>query len=126
MNRIYFMRPQGSVGPIKIGCSRWPDKRLVEISHWSPVPLELIAVAAGSFKLERYLHEKFGDTRMHKEWFVATPELLAAIDRVIGGQSIMDACRVMVGRPKRSRWVPSDADRLVVFGPRPLAEATAA
>lgn len=126
MNRIYFMRPQSTVGPIKIGCSRWPDKRLVEISHWSPVPLELIAAAAGSFKLERYLHERFAATRLHKEWFVATPELLAAIDRVVAGQSIMDAFHVMVVRRKRSRWVPSDADRLIVFGPKPSAEAAAA
>lgn len=92
--RIYFVRPVGQDGPIKIGCSRWPDNRLLEIAKWSPVPLELIAAAPGDHTLERRLHRKFSKQRSHKEWFLASADLVDGIELVRAGASIEKAFRV--------------------------------
>src|SRR3546814_12747101 len=46
MKRVYFIRPIGQAGPVKIGCSVGPNKRRPELETWSPVPLE-IGRAAG-------------------------------------------------------------------------------
>ena len=116
--RIYFMRPVGQVGPIKIGCSRWPDHRLRDISNWSPLPLELIATGPGNFKLERALHDKFADSRSHKEWFHPNDILLGAIAKVADGTSIEEAFAVGVIRMRRSKWA-IEPHRLAVYGPIP-------
>lgn len=74
---IYFMRPVGMDGPIKIGCSYRPASRLIALAVWSPFPLEIIAVAPGDFGTERALHERFAAELFHNEWFHASPRLKA-------------------------------------------------
>lgn len=74
---IYFLKPQGLDGPIKIGCSYRPVSRLLALSQWSPFLLEVIAVAPGGFDTERALHERFADELLHHEWFHASPRLSA-------------------------------------------------
>lgn len=74
---VYFMRPEGMAGPIKIGCSNKPARRLLALGVWSPFPLEVVAVAPGNLATERMLHERFGDDLWHHEWFRASPRLLA-------------------------------------------------
>lgn len=100
MKRIYFMKPVGMDGPIKIGCSKWPDHRILNISAWSPVPLEMMAVAEGNHTLERHLHRQF--QRSHREWFHPTQDLLDGIKAVAGGASIEQAFGV-VSRKKHER-----------------------
>lgn len=83
---IYFIRPVGAVGPIKIGCSRWPGHRLDIYRQWSPVPLEIIATMIGDHALERRLHAQFYEHQTHHEWFAATPELVATVEAVKAGK----------------------------------------
>lgn len=82
MKTVYFMRPIGQRGPIKIGCSATPAKRLRTYEIWSPVMLEIIAFAPGSSAHENYLHHKFASHRLHGEWFEATADLVALVDSV--------------------------------------------
>lgn len=77
---IYFIRPEGMQGPIKIGCSNKPARRLIALSVWSPYPLEIIAVAPGDLTLEKRVHEYFAAERWHHEWFLASPRLLTACE----------------------------------------------
>lgn len=74
---IYFMKPVGLDGPVKIGCSYQPASRLVAFARWSPFPLEVIAVSAGDFSTESELHEIFAPELFHNEWFNASPRLRA-------------------------------------------------
>ncbi|MED5538666.1 MAG: GIY-YIG nuclease family protein [Pseudomonadota bacterium] len=83
--RVYFIRPVGMDGPIKIGCSNLPDKRLKAMSYWSPVPLEILATINGDEKLEQRFHAAFESDRSHGEWFAASAELLAAIEQIKAG-----------------------------------------
>lgn len=78
---IYFMRRADGVGPIKIGCSKWPQERLRALQIWSPEPLEIVATVPGSFRDERRLHCQFAEHRLHGEWFEAAAPVLAAVAR---------------------------------------------
>lgn len=73
---VYFIEAVG-LGKIKIGVSRNPQKRLVELSTGSPVPLKLLATIPGDVRREKELHAKFGHARVDGEWFYATSELRA-------------------------------------------------
>lgn len=80
---IYFMRRADGVGPVKIGCSKWPEQRLQALQIWSPEPLEIVAAVAGTFADETRLHREFAEHRLHGEWFEATPRVLSAIARIV-------------------------------------------
>lgn len=96
---IYFVKPVGIEGPIKIGCTRHLGERLDQLLKWSPVPLEILATAPGNFTLEKRIHAIFKDDFRHKEWFTPSPRLLEAIEQVAAGVSILDA----FGLEERSR-----------------------
>lgn len=82
MRRVYFMKPIGMAGPVKIGCSITPENRLRSLDIWSPFPLELVVSAPGGNCEENRLHWRFRESRSHGEWFFVTPELLSVIDFV--------------------------------------------
>lgn len=105
---IYFMRPVGQVGPIKIGCSIHPEKRLVQISTWSPIPLEIIATALGNSRLENFVHRKFKAQRLHREWFEPCEALLAGIAAIQGGATVEETFNAT----KRFRNSRYEQDRL--------------
>jgi hypothetical protein len=89
MNRqghhVYFLKPVGERGPIKIGYSCEPPKRLISYQCWSPVRLELVAKLPGGSELEGRFHAAFFAHHLHGEWFEACPELLAAIEQIKSG-----------------------------------------
>ena len=99
---IYFIKPVGQDGPVKIGCTRFVDDRLNHLMHWSPVPLEVSAIAPGDFRLERFIHNRFVAQSLHKEWFSPSPALMAAIARVKDGEPLES---VFGPEPRfRKRW----------------------
>lgn len=79
---IYFIRPIGAEGPIKIGCSQSPEVRLASMMAWSPLPLEIIAQAPGNLQDEDFIHRCFSGDHSHGEWFHPSPKLLAFVDTV--------------------------------------------
>jgi Meiotically up-regulated gene 113 len=89
---VYFMKPAGLDGPIKIGFSWCPENRLIELSAWSPWPLEVIGSVKTTSKDERLLHACFADCHSHREWFHSTPRLRETINKILAAGSI-DAVR---------------------------------
>lgn len=85
---VYFIRPVGQNGPIKIGCSGLPKSRLHDFTKWSPIALEIVALVPGSYELERSLHSCFAHVHRHFEWFEATEELLAGIAALQRGAAV--------------------------------------
>lgn len=73
---VYFAKPVGQDGPIKIGCSNDVFRRIEQMSGWSPVPLELMATVPGCPADEHQLHREFAEYRLHGEWFSPGPRLL--------------------------------------------------
>lgn len=89
---VYFIRPVGMVGPIKIGTTLLPMKRLDKLTHWSPFPLELIGAVTGGHFHETFLHNRFANQHSHKEWFHSSPLLLQTIGRLLSGETFESAC----------------------------------
>jgi len=89
--QVYFLKPVGHAGPIKIGVSNNADGRLATYAAWSPLPLELLATVPGSFALERNLHEVFAHAHSHLEWFHPVDELLRGIHALQRGVPVEQA-----------------------------------
>lgn len=85
---VYFVKPVGLDGPIKIGCSDVPASRVINLAAWSPFPLELIGSVSGTLVDESYLHQCFADIHSHREWFRSTPGLRAAINQVLAAGTV--------------------------------------
>lgn len=75
---VYFIEALGTKR-IKIGWSLNPLSRVEELATASPFPLELIRVIYGDRRTEQWWHQKFENSRVHREWFRATPKLRNAI-----------------------------------------------
>lgn len=88
---IYFLRPVGKIGPIKIGFSSDPVGRLGSYMAWSPVALEVIVTTPGNRDLERTIHNCFADCHSHCEWFHPHQRLLTAIKDIKAGVPISKA-----------------------------------
>jgi hypothetical protein len=88
MKNVYFIKPVGMDGPIKIGCSDVPERRLATLAAWSPWPLHVIGFVPGDGKDEAFLHHCFFDHHTHHEWFRSSPELRDAIAKVIAAGSV--------------------------------------
>lgn len=82
---IYFIKPVGMRGPIKIGCSHAPQIRLGQHNAVSPIPLEIVAVTEGNLGLEAAIHSCFRDLHSHGEWFFAGDRLVSAVDAIASG-----------------------------------------
>jgi hypothetical protein len=112
---VYFIRPVGRDGPIKIGCSAHPVRRLEGLMCWSPQALEVLVTLPGDFKLEGKLHRLFAKSHDHNEWFRETPRLLKLIDDLKAGTPVyeaidLDAAEGKIRQPTKGRW--SDAKRM--------------
>lgn len=85
---VYFIKPAGLDGPIKIGHSWCPENRLIDLSAWSPWPLQLIGCIPGRGEDERFLHQCFADCHSHREWFHSTQRLRDTIDKILKAGNI--------------------------------------
>lgn len=88
---VYFIRPLGMLGPVKIGLAECPRRRLDGLAAWSPFPLEVIATVNGSFALEQAIHSVMHASHSHKEWFHPTPEILEMVKALEAGRPIEEA-----------------------------------
>lgn len=101
---VYFIRPVGMDGPVKIGASRIPEQRIETLSSWSPFKLEVVAKVRGDVTLERNIHECFADIHSHKEWFRADPRLTELIEKLAAGVRIHDALDLNNRKGPIRRW----------------------
>lgn len=82
---VYFIKPIGMNGPVKIGCSHSPDGRRSTLETWSPFPLEITAEIPGSLIVERRFHAYFMKQHKSREWFDWSPDLQRVIDAINSG-----------------------------------------
>jgi hypothetical protein len=79
---IYFIQ-SGEHGPIKIGLSNKPDRRVPQLQTGNPDALFLRHVIPGDLAVEKKLHERFRPARIRGEWFGR--EYLPVIAAFAGG-----------------------------------------
>jgi hypothetical protein len=119
MNQVYFVKPIGMDGPIKIGFTSLIRERIAALNAWSPLELELVAVIDGARELEQRFHAKFAASRQHGEWFTWSPELAAVVANVQAGAFDTDVLPQPVRLPRK----PSNHDnRGVVDDPQLLSD----
>jgi hypothetical protein len=82
---VYFIRPVGAPGPVKVGYSKWPKSRLNSYLMWSPVPLEIAATVPGARKAEKQFHAYLYEHHSHHEWFKPAPQIDALIASITAG-----------------------------------------
>lgn len=79
---LYFIQSSDD-GPIKIGITGLPiRKRMKALQTAHPFQLHLRALIKAEGMRETEYHARFAAHRLHGEWFVAAPEILAEIDRL--------------------------------------------
>ena len=78
--KCYFIG--GSEGPVKIGMSIDPNKRLQTLQLSSPVRLSILALTSGGAERESAYHYQFADFRLHGEWFERCLEIEEEIARL--------------------------------------------
>ena len=93
-------------GPIKIGISIKPKKRLQACQTGSPVKLRLIALIEGN--VENKLHGKFSKDHIHGEWYKPSKELIEFIktesrkkSNLVANNEILDLNLKLEGQPVR-------------------------
>lgn len=84
MKYVYFIKPVGAHGPIKIGCSANPEQRLRHLTRKAR-PLQIVALIKGDYETERRFHALFRAHHIGKEWFAPVSDLLAVIQQVWDG-----------------------------------------
>ena len=97
---VYFVQA-GAGGPIKIGHSENPKRRIADLQTASAHPLVVLGVVRGGEFFECALHQILATDRLSGEWFRATRKTVtvvhAAALREDGGPSV-ESLHVFAGR----------------------------
>lgn len=80
LSNVYFV--QSESGSIKVGMAVDVSARLRSLQTANPSKLKLLATCAGGRTLEREYHSRFAAHRLHGEWFLPHPDILAEIERL--------------------------------------------
>lgn len=78
---IYFIQ-QGRDGPIKIGISGDPDRRMRQLQTAQVDQLYMLLMIPGSTKSEAHFHRTFNDLCLGGEWFANHPAIQELIRRL--------------------------------------------
>ena len=77
---IYFIQA-GAAGPVKIGISDNPERRLQQLQGAHHEELRLLSSVEGTVWAERRIHALLEEHRLRGEWFAPDPIVLATVDR---------------------------------------------
>lgn len=80
---VYFIQSGSERGPVKIGFSKNPTRRLFDLQKSSPDKLTLLGVIFGDFKKEKELHRKFAPFALGNEWFLPSHSLREFLTKLI-------------------------------------------
>jgi hypothetical protein len=94
---VYFIQA-GDDGPIKIGTSRDPRKRFLELQTASPYPLHVRAIGPGGRAAEHRMHTRFAGCRLHGEWFEPVPAIQRIVDQLNAFDRDLDLIAAAVSR----------------------------
>lgn len=87
---VYFLKPVGQAGPIKVGHSICPMDRLDSLRTWSPIDLEIIASFKGPREIETAIHHRFAHCHLRGEWFEPVAELVSLAVGIRDGGKLED------------------------------------
>lgn len=109
MYSVYFAQ---ALDKVKIGCSRRPVDRILQVTEWVPFPVKMLATMPGTYAVEFAIHRMFAEEWSHGEWFNLTPRLQAFIDRVAKGLPVAIEARDLSEADNARRKAIADKKRL--------------
>lgn len=80
--KVYFV---SAPGRIKIGFTKHPDRRLMQLRAADMEPIEVVGIIDGVRYVERKLHYLLREYRLNGEWFEDCEEVRAVINDAIAG-----------------------------------------
>src|ERR1700728_4360202 len=109
---VYFIKPTGLPGPIKVGFSNCTPGRVRSLASWSPVLLEVIVMIPGSTTLELNIQDCLWDYHSHHEWFFPADRVMRLVADLIAGVPVEEAIDLTDRSPARNRhWRRRDPRR---------------
>lgn len=81
--KVYFV---SAPGRIKIGFTRFPERRLVILRRDDMEELTVVAIIDGERNLEKKLHNLLKDHRLKGEWFADCPAVRQVIEEAVAGK----------------------------------------
>ena len=112
---IYFVKPIGASGPIKIGytAANNASERLEGLMRWSPLKLELVLIIPGGLYLERNIHDCLCAAHSHGEWFNQCELLDRLMTGLLAGKPVAECIDLSkrVGYIHSARFVAAQATR---------------
>lgn len=100
-SQVYFIRVADN-GPVKIGRSIDPVRRMRTLQIGFAGRLSIIRVSEGDGASETAMHRRFASRRIAGEWFHFSPEMLTVAVPPIGMQSAFEDDRDEDTQPMRS------------------------
>lgn len=105
---LYFIASRDR-SMVKIGVATDPNHRFKTLCYASPVPLDLLVIAPGSFREELAAHCVFGAHYSHGEWFHGHSSIYAAVAYILDTGQLPEVLhpkpehkRSQAQRPKRT------------------------
>lgn len=84
-NFIYFVQHENG-GPIKIGRSQSPSKRIEQLQCSSSGRLKVLCCIPAPVSFELKIHQRFATLRVHREWFQPSPGLRKFIRQILAAR----------------------------------------
>lgn len=78
----------GDDGPVKVGSSVDPRRRLAELQRECPYALTVVWIVEGGRELERHVHRQLEGWRLHHEWYSA--DTLVPLRLLLDGERVLD------------------------------------
>lgn len=95
---VYFIGARR--GPVKIGYTTDPVRRLIKLQAGSPQWLVIHAMHAGTKEDERAYHTQFTKERLHGEWFERSEAVAATMNAI----PYLSLWREPFMKPRRARF----------------------
>lgn len=101
---VYFILNPQSLS-LKIGHSRDPDRRRLQLQTGNSARLEIVGLLAAAREIETLAHEEFADLALEGEWFSDSALIVKWLTSLTSGQPVRSAkCTIEHRRPGWWVW----------------------
>mgnify|MGYP003589634014 CR=1 FL=1 len=79
---VYFIWDRAN-NAVKIGCTKSPRRKVLELQYGNPNRLELVVAFEGGLDVEAALHQRFAASKIRGDWHEVTEELADLVAEIV-------------------------------------------